>query len=301
MKLKIYYLITLCILFLSCNNSSEEKNDLEKYNLNGRVKSITGNEYYAVEKFGEILKGEKKITNEYFIKENKPTIFNEKGYVTEGHDNIRQTRYKYNEDNQVIEEDGYESGVKYLYKYNDKGFKVEFNNYYKGKLVQKIKFICDAEGNEIEKNSFEADGKLTYKEKNIFKDRKIIDSKQYDADGVLKYSINYKYDSNGNMTEFVFYDSFGKIDSKQNYKYDNKGNMTELVFYDSSGKIDSKKNYKYDENNQVTEEISYEGEGQIKSKYIYKKLDSNKNWTERIEFRDDKPLYIFERVIEYYK
>lgn len=59
MKFKNYYFVfMICVLCISCNNENELKNDLEKANLKGSVKSTTENTYQAIEKFGEIVKGE---------------------------------------------------------------------------------------------------------------------------------------------------------------------------------------------------------------------------------------------------
>lgn len=273
MKLKIYSLITISsLLFLSFSNSNEPKNDLEKQNLNGSVKSITENSYHTVEKFGEILKGEKldeALNNGYRF-----TTFNEKGYMTESIPFISRVKFKYNEHNQMIEEDHYESDMKFFYNYNEKGFIVEFNNYHGKELAQKIKFICDEEGNEIEKNSYNSDGSLDYKVKNTFKDGKLIESKKYDSNSVLEDSIKRKYDNNGNEIE--------------------------IVYYNSSGKIMHKLNYKYDENNQIIENIVYNQNEEATYKYKYLKLDSNKNWTQQIEFKNNNPNKIIERKIEYY-
>ncbi len=278
MKLTIYSLITTSILFLSCNNSSEVKNDLEKQNLNGRVKSITENSYRAVEKFGEIVKGEK-LVDKIFNKENRLTTFNEKGYETESLVGFWPAKFKYNENNQKIEENWYDSDTKIFYKYNDKGFIVESNNYYKKGLVQKVKIVCDEEGNEIERNSYDTNGKLDYKQKNTFKDGKLIETKEYDGDGTLSSSTKRKYDENGNETENIIYDSYGEVSLKSTCKYD--------------------------ENNQIIEAINITNnafnKSQTKNKYIYRKLDANKNWTESIQFENDAPKLIIERIIEYYK
>lgn len=271
MKLKIYSLITISsLLFLSFSNSNEPKNDLEKQNLNGSVKFITENSYYTVEKFGEILKGEK--LDEPLNKGYRFTTFNEKGYMTESIPFISPVKFKYNELNQMIEENHYESGMKRFYKYNDKGFIEEVNTYDGKELLQKIKSICDKEGNEIEKNSYNNDGVLDYKVKNTFNDGKLIDTKNYDGDGVLSYSK----------------------------KYDTNENVIENVSYTSSGKIWHKLNSKYDENNQIIENIVYYQNEETTYKYKYLKLDSNKNWTQQIEFKNNNPNIIIERKIEYY-
>lgn len=267
MKSGIYSLIIITfLLFFSCNNSNKVKNDIERRNLNGKVKSITENSYQAVEKFGEIVKGEKIV--DFVNKENRITSFNEKGYLTED-TSLFHIKYKYNKQNKIIEEN-YGEGMKMFYKYNDKGFILEENQYQNKDLVQKTKCICDKKGNVIERNYYEGNGKFRSKEKITFKDNEYV-SKSYNADGTLEYSS--KSDKNGNEIESIHYDSYGNIENKWIYKYDE--NNQKIEFIDSTINI-------------VTT-------------YKYLKLDSNRNWTQQIEFENDYPIKIIERKIEYFK
>ena len=53
----ILYTFLVFGLFFSCNDN---KNDLTEANLNGKVKSIYTTSFEAIEKFGEIEKGDKR-------------------------------------------------------------------------------------------------------------------------------------------------------------------------------------------------------------------------------------------------
>ena len=54
---KILLLIFGCLLLIQCSNENQKKNDWVKGNLKGKVKSKKEIIYKAVEKFGEIQKG----------------------------------------------------------------------------------------------------------------------------------------------------------------------------------------------------------------------------------------------------
>ena len=44
----------------------------------------------------------------------------------------------------------------------------------------------------------------------------------------------------------------------------------------------------------------FENENNTTYRFVYNKLDSNKNWTELIEYENEIPVKITERTIEYY-
>ena len=112
--MKKIILATLSVLCLvSCNQlekktekKTEKKNDLTEENLKGKVKSIKETTYKAVEKFGQIEKGD--VLNNDF------NIYNEKG------NNIEGNGYDY-------DSDGILDDYKYTYKYDEKGNNIEDN------------------------------------------------------------------------------------------------------------------------------------------------------------------------------
>ena len=199
--MKKIILVILSVLCLVSCNQSEKKNDLTEENLKGKVKSIKETLYEAVDKFGQIKKGN--VLNNYF------TIYNKKGNTIEGNEYYSDGRL----------------GYKLIYKYDGKGNNIEKNNYY--------------------------------------------------SDGRLNYKTTYKYDEKGNKIEKNNYYYSGRLDSKTTYKYDEKGNnIEENIYYYGS---------------RPAENYSYE--------YEY---DKNNNWTQKIQYRNTIPVYITERIIEYY-
>ena len=186
-------LVILSVLCLVSCNQSEKKNDLTEENLKGKVKSITENTYEAVEKFGQIEKGDVLVDSSAV-------------YTDDGHFKI------YNEKGNKIEENYYNSNgsliYKNTYKYDEKGNKIE-ENYYNsnGRLYSKTTYKYDEKGNMIEDNFYDSD------------------------DGSLIYKNTYKYDEKGNNIEKNNYDSNGRLDSKYTYEYDKNNNWTQRIEY----------------------------------------------------------------------
>ena len=83
--------------------------------------------------------------------------------------------------------------------------------------------------------------------------------------------------------------------------YDEKGNNIEENHYDSDGRLSYKYTYKYDEKgNTIEQNIYYHGSRPAEN-YSYKyEYDKNNNWTQEIEYFNTIPVYITERIIEYY-
>ena len=218
--MKKIILVILSVLCLVSCNQSEKKNDLTEENLKGKVKSITENTYEAVDKFGQIEKGDVLVDSSAV-------------YTDDGHFKI------YNEKGNKIEENYYNSNgsliYKNTYKYDKKGNIIEEKSYYPdGSLIYKNTYKYDEKGNKIEDNS-------------------------YDSDGRLHSKYTYKYDEKGNKIEENWYNSDGRLHSKYTYKYDEKGNNIEENWYDSDGSLYEKHTYKYeyDKNNNWTQRIQY--------------------------------------------
>ncbi|SNA74769.1 hypothetical protein [Flavobacterium psychrophilum] len=278
MKLNIYFLLICFICLQSCNKNNNEKSDTEKLNLNGKIKSITENSFHAIEKFGEIIKG--KSSNNLLNKENHQMIYNNNGYLIEEKNEPIYYRLtnKYNSENKVVEVKTFdESGVltgTTIKKYDKKGNENEYSQFYQGKLVAKGKFLYDDKGNRIEHKYYNENGDLESMQKNTYDNQNnLIGYKYYDANGVLGFSSKYVFDSSGNEIESVNYNSLGNIDRKTISTY-NSDNLI-IEFKDTFN------------DNYYTEKYTY-------------KFDSNKNWIEKIVFKNGKPESIIERTIEYY-
>ena len=186
-------LVILSVLYLVSCNQSEKKNDLTEENLKGKVKSITENTYEAVDKFGQIEKGNVLVdSSAVYTDDGRFKIYNEKG-------NKIEENY-YNSNGRLI--------YKNTYKYDEKGNIIE-ENYYNsnGRLYSKATYKYDEKGNMIEDNFYDSDN------------------------GSLIYKNTYKYDEKGNNIEKNNYDSNGRLDSKHTYEYDKNNNWTQRIEY----------------------------------------------------------------------
>ena len=321
---KLLFLLAFIPLVFACNQY--KKNDLDKSNLNGKVKSLRKNTYTAVVKFGEITKDK--------IKYSAFTSWNEEGNQIE---------------NAVYDKDG-NLRWKDINKYDEKGNLIEIAHYNKdGDLERKNKFKYDEKGNEIKRNFFNSDGDFTgyiifkYDDKGneielnrSSKGKTIkkyddkgneIELRDYSSDGSLSVIFIKKYDDKGNLVENVeeyFGDGDYKDYKKWIMKYDDKGNRIENIFYNENGDEKSKyiSKYKYDNRGNISEiktqkytsgSLFYDvqkddfvsGLGLDEEDVVKFTYDKYNNWIKEIELMIDEkkeiPEVITERNIEYYQ
>jgi hypothetical protein len=292
MKLKIYSIVTVAsLLFFSCNKSKEIKNDLQNQNLYGNVKSITEKTFFAVEKFGKIVKGDKYWYDFVSISEydewvfNSYIEFNNKGYIIKSFSIIKEEN-EYNDKNQLITKQYLSKNLKIAstetYIYDNKGYLIESNNNFS---KDKTKYLNDKDGNCIELNQYDSIGNLFNKVKtNISYNKegdRIEERKSYNDDGSFSSHLKTIFDKNGNEIESCYYDESGKIYQKINSKYNSKNLLIEYT---------EKQEYQKNVNEGWTKLIEHK----------YTKFDSNKNWTEKIEYKNGKPVEIIERKIVYF-
>ena len=181
--------IVLAMLCLASCEKSTQKNDLAELKLNGKVKSIREIPYKAVEKFGEVAKGDALD----IIGENLQITFNEKGNKLEEN--------WFNPDGRLFS--------KYTYKYDDKGNKLEENSFNSdGSLNSKYTYKYDDKGNKIELNYFNSDGSLFLKSTSKYDDKgNEIERNSFISDVNLddKYTYKYTYDQQGNWIQRIAY------------------------------------------------------------------------------------------------
>lgn len=280
-------LITLVIIMLtilgSCSNIKKE-NDLTKHNLFGKVKKIEVTSYEAIERFGEIEKGDKTGTS--FWGEDYYQIFNIKG--------------------NIIELNYYNSNVKHIYKYDNKENLIEIHFIHDDSvLTRKNILVYDDKGNMIVEESMRKVLAVTSFSKDIYKyDKKgnMIENNTYMNDGSLVKKYLYSYDDKGNMIEKSSYNADGNLSWRNNYKYDDKGNIIEEDnFYPSNIIKHHKNTYKYDDKGNMIEDISYNEDGSLYTKNTFKyEFDKKGNWILVIRYINDIPRFLSEREIEYF-
>ena len=316
----IFYFLLFAILFPSFsigqqqNKLTSAKNDLQKLNLRGKVKSVKETLYSAVFSSGVIQKGD--IINpdelmtyytvlhvpaergiEYggigclrdkLMEQNSYITFNEKGKLIDHTlylpDNtiLIHCSYKYDDKNNLISSkfDFYERNrvyeTIYTYKYDIKNNLIELNSELEPGKYFKISYKNDGNGNMVEKK-----GELP------------------DANSNYNYIWSFKYDNKNNIIEAT-----GK--EKNTYKYDDGGNMNEELIQYKRGKVVNtiKCNEMGDVLNAKTLVWKVENsierlEAEINMTFKYE-YDKNKNWLKKIVYKDDKPQKVIEREIVYY-
>ncbi len=226
MKITKLLIISLFFTFLACQQKQELRNDINKMNLNDKVKSIKENTFEVFDRFGKLKKGEKINYNYY-------TVFDEKGNIKEtieytlyGNTNMK-IKYKYDKIGNLTEINSYKQDdnliEKSIYKYDKKIKKAKINVYKSnGELKYSRVYNYDKQGRKIKKNK---------------KGKVIEDGYKYDKKGnVIKDGC--KYDEKGNVITGIYKEVDIKEKSvsinKYKYKYDNSDNWTKRVGYEDN-------------------------------------------------------------------
>lgn len=299
----------LPFIFITCSlafTGEKIKNDLEKENLKGMVKTIRENNYnlHDNETDSSWLDGD---TRDY----------NKKGNITD--DEIFSMDSSFSGDSSIIK--AFDLLKKRFFKYDSKNKLMgwddsDFHNYlYKTILNDFHKNILnyDKKGNVVE------DGDYDYTN---------------NPDGILIEKETFNYDDKGNLSETKWYDSNDSMVSKETDTYDDKGNIIEsdkylyshgnhsipyssTCLYDKKGnKIDEKYNplcvmydrqigeakYLYDAQGNVIHQLYYNAKDYSFSfdrTYTYT-YDKYGNWLTKIKFKNNIPIYLEKREITYY-
>ena len=290
--LKLYSLLILTFFLFNCSADKidaidKELNDLTKKNLLGKVNSLRQFSYVAIEKFGEISKGERASGSESGNSKNMEIIFSENGNEIE----INQWESSGNR------------GIKRIFKYDIKGNRIE-ENYYQpdGSLLAKVKLEYDDKGNKVKQNrSFPEylgiveNGTYKYDSKG-----NLIEENHYNLNG-LALTLKPEYDDNGNKVETNRYNPNGSLGGKWTYKYDTKGNLIEDNSYKSDGSLDIRRTFKYDDKGNEIESSSHKPRGKDSRGARKYKFDKKGNWIKEIHFRNEVAQSITEGVFEYYQ
>jgi hypothetical protein len=200
-------------------------NSLDEDNINGKVKTITTNYYFVVEKFGEAQKG----------------------------DLFQKSILHYNVQGNKISQDSYskEGSLlgKVIYKYDDLGNNIEYGNYDKnGNKLSFTTFKYDNKGNLIKYINYYSNGGLagsgTYKYDN---EGNRIESMSFNADSSLNFSAFYKYDIKGNCIEKKQLDKNSNLKMTTIYTYDDKENILTENGYSPNNQLIVTEAYQYKE------------------------------------------------------
>ena len=193
------------LVFLAVCSGGTKKTNLEKENLNGKIKILKETRYEAVEKDGKITKGEK-------IYDSVVTMYDETGNATE--------RKEYAPDGGLVRAD--------ICKYDNNGNQIEESRYNADRCEWKGVYNYDEKGNLIEVSDYGVNSKRVYK---YDKKGNRIEYRYYNSDGSLNNKLAFKYDERGNMIERNRYDSDGDLQGTitLKYEFDEKNNWTTKI------------------------------------------------------------------------
>lgn len=287
--MKKFSVLLLLVSFATiCFAQENKKNDLALLNLKGNVKYIEESTYYpkskVITKDSEFYEPEHR---RYFV-----IKYNKEGNI----------------DHAIIKDRAYGRVFKirteqYIYKYNEKGNKIERNYLWKDVFDINYKYDYDEQGNMIKESSFNKDNSpgqiFAYK---YDSKRNKIDMSSFDEKDKLLYRNTYEYDSKGNMIKENFFDKNNDFSGYSIFKYDKKGNKIEKFDYSNKDSLELRISYKYDKQGNEIEEKTYKGNGDLKYINTYKyKYDNKSNWIEKKSLSKSDEVYeTIKRKIVYY-
>jgi len=256
---------TLC-LFLSCSSGKKDtdqkyfENNIDFYQLKGKIKSLTETGFKTVEKFGEIQKGSPGSKMIY--------LFNENGSLD------KELTYGV---------DGKEA-AKTVCIYDKKGNIIEVNYFRDDSLEDKLTYKYDGAGNKIERNVYNPNGTLIRKFINKFDEKgKNIEENYYNANGDLESKQIFKYDKYGNNIILESYQADGSLKNRTTFIYDSKKNLTDKSIFNKNLELSERESYRYDDSGKMIEKIYYWKNMADKAIYDYQNYDKNKNWLIKIQ------------------
>lgn len=264
--------IILAITIMAVTLVYGQKNDLQKYQLKGKVETIVSNQYELVFKFGELTKGQHRPYSSYAF------TFDENGNI------IARTNYN-SEENKF----DYEYVA---YQYATDGT-IEFDNEYIKKQVKQKKFFSrlasDLTGEDIG-GKVEEKKEIISKAKYSYTDNKVVIDR-YRENGGFSQKIVRTYTNEGQLLSEIIYDSYGDPIEKDIRTYENgllvkKETFKHSEIYKRGKGTEGEVSYIYDEKGNVVKEKGFEiGLGlkvDITKEYIYT-FDEQGNWTQRTE------------------
>lgn len=104
------------------------------------------------------------------------------------------------------------------------------------------------------------DSKCTYDANGL-----LLQEINYNKDGLLKSTTNYKYSKTGDVIEELEYDEKNALKEKRTFKYNAMGDKSEELVLDANGKQIKKMVYVYDARGLKTEKRTYDADNNLVS------------------------------------
>ncbi len=289
---KIIFLFTITIIVFNSCKTSVKTNDLKTMNIYGNVETLIETSNTVEVKFGEIRKKENDWTKTIYTFSKTGNFLDIYSEYFDGF--LYKNTYKYDENDNKIEYNdwNFDGSLKYktTYKYDENGKMLEENHYYDdGSLNYRTIYIYDNKLNNIERIGYKSDGSIESKSLYEYNNFGLeIEFKSFTSDGRLVFHTTNEYDKNGNNIENkTLISPFEKTIGIAKHKRNNEGNIIQTTYYDLSGNLMDSFSYSYDDKGNPTNNTQY-------------KYDRKGNWIEKIEFDENKPVFIIEREFKYY-
>lgn len=281
---KLFYLVSATILLVSCTNINAN-NSLTFKGLKGNVKSVSSACYEAIERFGEIQKGNLIMDADTWIPLYAGLLWD------------------FDEDGNLLKETAFD---------------------FHGDISQVVKYDYKGH-NEVSMRIYDKDGALTYSWETIFNEGKPVNIKRYSSHGDSNdQSIECEFDGlrvksekrykNGELIEIIENEYKNNLlahsitkDKDGNITYENYSEWTDLGqplhrHYISNGEDAIVENIGYNEQMlpiQYYRTGKFSG-GEVACSFDYTSFDKQGNWLTRVIKVEDTPVCVEERTIEYY-
>ncbi|MDO5972663.1 hypothetical protein [Flavivirga jejuensis] len=341
MKKTFGILFTICLLLFNCSKSadnSDRKNDLSNYDFNGKIKSVKSELFNLIIEKDTFKIGEK--INSLAFDRNSLLEFNELGnlasmkeFLSNGKV-INEEIYTYDKNNLLIkrkEIDNYGKGsfLDFEFNYDTKdsltrilissdGFKRVLkierdsnNRPIKRETIQndtvQLTYIVkyDQNDNLISESQFRYKNvpvkliERSFNNRNLKETEKVIEYRTWDT---IRIENKYFYDKNNKLSVEKFnIENDSTFDETKN-KYYKKGELKESITEIGDNEFTLIEINLYNENGDLFKKTVKTSDGKTNDVWMSDfKYDLENNWIEKIEFKNDKPLRIVKRTIEYYK
>lgn len=179
---------------------------------------------------------------------------------------------EYDSERNILNQYGFEDRklVRYItWVRNAAGDATEILEYQNDVLVEKSEITYDDQNREISRKKVDGNGRILLLAESTYdaEDREI-----YSGVDVSGEYFRKTYTKAGNILESINLDTSGKQISRQVYRYDSNGNRTEYLSYDENGRVTSHSEYHYrgDLQTGYTSNVSYsENEYVFEYEYIF--------------------------------
>lgn len=247
-------------IFLLFSCSEYNSNDYKQLNLNGKVKILRSYKYNAIEKFGEV------------VKTDKVDVYN-------------------NDDDEIVHSNS-------LTEFNQEGRLKAISSFSaEGELFRKII------NEDTTSNSYDGKGNLQM----VMKVNDLDFPTETDLllpGGDLIGKVKLKYDTDNQLIEEKTYNEEGELIESNEFKYKNGLVYQKTSYVKQRSMFNDElkeliETYEYNEFKDVSK--TKKSGNSLTKEFFYKyEYDSNNNWIKRIQFEEEKPVFIVEREIHYF-